>query len=195
MKISATILAAGRSSRMGEKNKLLLPVNGLPMIHLVCETVISAELSPVIVVTGFDHENVDRVIPKRIDKIVFNSNWESGMASSIYIAMSSLNDDVVGNMIVLGDMPKIKKETLDKLIEGFISHGGDRIVYPIYNNKQANPVIFPKRFFSTILSSVGDRGCKKVLKQYPDDAVAIPIHSDEVVLDCDTQDDYFLITS
>ena len=73
MKISATILAAGRSSRMGEKNKLLLPVNGLPMIHLVCETVISAELNPVIVVTGFDHENVDRVIPKRIDKIVFNS--------------------------------------------------------------------------------------------------------------------------
>jgi CTP:molybdopterin cytidylyltransferase MocA len=35
MIVSATILAAGSSSRMGEENKLLLPVNGIPMIRQV----------------------------------------------------------------------------------------------------------------------------------------------------------------
>ena len=195
MKISATILAAGKSSRMGDDNKLLLAVNGLPMINRVCKTIISAGLNPVIVVTGFDHKNVGKVIPKGIDKIVFNSNWESGMASSIYVAVSSLGDDVDGNMIVLGDMPKITKETLGQLIKKFIFNEGDRIIYPIYANRQANPVIFPKKYFPEILSSVGDRGCKKVLKQYPDDAVGVPVRSDEVILDCDTKDDYFQITN
>ena len=94
-------------------------------------------------------------------------------------------------MIVLGDMPMISKDTLQLLIEQFINEKGRRIIYPIYENRQANPVIFPQKYFSEILSSTGDRGCKKVLKQYPDDAIGVPIQSQEVVLDCDTKDDYF----
>ena len=72
---------------------------------------------------------------------------------------------------------------------------GKRIVYPIFSDQQANPVIFPKKYFNEILLSKGDRGCKKILKQYPDDAVGISIDSDEVILDCDTKDDYFRIVS
>ena len=56
---------------------------------------------------------------------------------------------------------------------------------------QANPVIFPKKYFQEILSTSGDRGCKKVLKQYPDDAVGVSIDLPEVVFDCDNEDDYF----
>ena len=50
---------------------------------------------------------------------------------------------------------------------------------------------FPRKYFKDILSSTGDKGCKKVLKQYPDDAVPVPVDSNEVILDCDTKDDYF----
>ena len=109
--------------------------------------------------------------------------------------MSLLPDTVDGNMIVLGDMPLLTTQTLNQLIERFCVHEGKQIIYPVYSGQQANPVIFPRKYFSEILSSKGDRGCKKVLKQYPDDAIRIPINSDEVILDCDTKDDYLRIIS
>ena len=191
MKVSATILAAGESSRMENGNKLLLPINEIPMISHVCNTVLTAGLDPVVVVTGCDNELVTQAIPAAINEIIYNSHWQSGMASSIYSGISALPKNIDGNMIVLGDMPMLSKNTLDLLIDEFIVQHGDHIIYPIYEERQANPVIFPKKYFQEILSTTGDRGCKKVLKQYPDDAIGVPIKSQEVVLDCDTKDDYF----
>ena len=83
--------------------------------------------------------------------------------------------------------------TINLLIDEFKKCNGDHIVYPIYKARQANPVIFPKKYFSEIMLSQGDRGCKKVLKKYPGDAIGIHINSDEVIIDCDTKDDYLLV--
>ena len=193
MIISATILAAGGSSRMGDENKLLLPFNGDMVINQICHTVLNSGLKPVIVVTGFQHRAVEPALPESIDQIAYNPNWEQGMAGSIYTGMSLLPDTVDGNMIVLGDMPLLTIHTLNRLIEKFCAHEGKQIIYPVYSGQQANPVIFPRKYFSEILSSAGDRGCKKILKQYPDDAIGISIDSEEVILDCDTKDDYFRI--
>jgi|TARA_Y100001949_G_scaffold156516_1_gene145453 molybdenum cofactor cytidylyltransferase len=191
VKVSAIILAAGQSSRMENGNKLLLPINEIPMISHVCNTVLTAGLDPVVVVTGFESDLVTQAIPTAINDIIYNSHWQSGMASSIYEGLSALPQNVDGNMIVLGDMPMISKDTLTLLIDEFIMLNGQHIIYPIYEERQANPVIFPKKYFQEILSSTGDRGCKKVLKQYPDDVVGVSIGSPEVVFDCDSEDNYF----
>ena len=191
MKVSAIILAAGQSSRMENGNKLLLPINEIPMISHVCNTVLTAGLDPVVVVTGFESDLVTQAIPTAINDIIYNSHWQSGMASSIYEGLSALPQNVDGNMIVLGDMPMISKDTLTLLIDEFSVQHGNHIIYPIYEDRQANPVIFPKKYFQEILSTTGDRGCKKVLKQYPDDAVGVSIGSPEVAFDCDNEDDYF----
>ena len=191
MKVSATILAAGQSSRMENGNKLLLPINGIPMISHVCNTVLKAALDPVVVVTGCDNELVTQAIPTAINEIIYNSHWQSGMASSIYSGISALPKNIDGNMIVLGDMPMLSKNTLDLLIDEFIVQHGDHIIYPVYEERQANPVIFPKKYFQEILTSTGDRGCKKILKQYSDDVVGVSIGLPEVVFDCDNEDDYF----
>lgn len=191
MKVSATILAAGQSSRMENGNKLLLPINEIPMISHICNTVLTAGLDPVVVVTGCDNELVTQEIPTAINEIIYNSHWQSGMASSIYSGISALPKNIDGNMIVLGDMPMLSKNTLDLLIDEFIVQHGDHIIYPIYEERQANPVIFPKKYFQEILSTTGDHGCKKVLKQYPDNAVGVSIGLPEVVFDCDDEDDYF----
>ena len=195
MIISATILAAGGSSRMGYENKLLLPLNGDLVINRICYTVLNSGMKPVIVVTGFQHTEIEKALPELIDQIAYNPNWEQGMAGSVYTGISLLPDTVDGNMIVLGDMPLLTTHTLNRLIEQFCIHDGKKIIYPVYSDQQANPVIFPRKYFSEILSSTGDRGCKKVLKQYPDDAIGISIDSEEVILDCDNKDDYYSILS
>ena len=193
MKISATILAAGASSRMGDVNKLLLLINKIPVIKIVCETIIKVNLDQVVLVTGYQSNEIKKVVPDKINEIIYNKNWKEGMMSSIYAGMSRLNNNIDGNLIVLGDMPLISVQTINILINTFKKNEGRNIVYPQYNSKQANPVIFPRKYFSEILISNGDRGCKKVLKKYPEDAIGININSDEVILDCDTRDDYLLV--
>jgi molybdenum cofactor cytidylyltransferase len=180
---------------MGDENKLLLPLNGDLVINRICHTVLNSGLKPVIVVTGFQHMEIEKALPELIDQIAHNPNWEKGMAGSVHTGMSLLPDTVDGNMIVLGDMPLLTTHTLNRLIEQFCIHDGKQIIYPVYSGQQANPVIFPRKYFSEILSSTGDRGCKKVLKQYPDDAIGISIDSEEVILDCDNKDDYYSILS
>lgn len=91
-------------------------------------------------------------------------------------------------------MPFLTASTLDMLREGFRRNSGKRIIYPSYDGRQANPVLFPKQYFGEIIAAEGEKGCKSVLKRHAAEAVAVPVDSDEVVLDCDTKEDYLRIT-
>ena len=189
MNISATILAAGSSQRMGD-NKLLLPFQDDTLINIVCKTIIDSYLKPVFVVTGFENKKVLESLPKSIDKIVYNEDWSRGMATSINKAISSLPNDIDGNMIVLGDMPLVTVKTINKLHQVFLNNNGNKIIYADYLGKQANPVIFPRKFFDEILHLNGDKGCKKIIYKNRKSSIGVPIDSSEVIFDCDTKDDY-----
>ena len=193
MKLAATILAAGRSRRMGSINKLLLLIENKPILKIVCENVIKAKLDQIILVTGYQSKEVLKVVPKDIIKVVQNHDWKKGMMTSIFAGMSKLKKNIDGNIIILGDMPFISAETIIHLKGEFEASNGQSIVYPIYQDRQANPVIFPKKYFSEILMSKGDKGCKRVLKKYPKASIGVRIKSEEVILDCDTKDDYFYL--
>ena len=189
MNISATILAAGSSQRMGD-NKLLLPFQDNTLINVVCKTIIDSYLKPVFVVTGFENKKVLESLPKSIDKIVYNEDWSRGMATSINKAISSLPNNIDGNMIVLGDMPLITVKTINKLHQVFLNNNGNKIIYADYLGEQANPVIFPRKFFDEILHLNGDKGCKKIIYKNRKSSIGVPIDSSEVIFDCDTKDDY-----
>ena len=189
MNISATILAAGSSQRMGD-NKLLLPFQDDTLINVVCKTIIDSYLKPVFVVTGFENKKVVESLPKSIDKIVYNEDWSRGMATSINKAISSLPNNIDGNMIVLGDMPLVTVKTINNLHQVFLNNNGNKIIYADYLGKQANPVIFPRKFFDEILHLNGDKGCKKIIYKNRKSSIGVPIDSSEVIFDCDTKDDY-----
>lgn len=195
MKISATIMAAGKSSRMAGKNKLLLDYGKSSIIRLVCETVIASRFDPVLIVTGFENEKIEEELSGLEIKLVYNPDWENGMATSINSGIAAIPEEINGNLIALGDMPLVGSYVLEKLSSAFDSNAGKRIIYPLYNNKQGNPVIFPQKYFAEILSSTGDRGCKKILKRYPENAIGIQVDSQEVVLDCDTPEDYLKLNN
>ena len=195
MRIGGIILAAGSSKRMGDRNKLLLKLDSRPIIKQVCKVALNTNLSPIYVVTGFQKNLIEKVIPSNIDKIIHNKDWNSGMASSIYAGLSCMPNSINGCMIILGDMPLIRVETINLLLSEFKNHLCKNIVFPVFRNNQANPVIFPKLFFPDILASNGDNGAKRILMKFADKSVGIPIESDEVILDCDTEDDYFLINT
>ena len=190
MNISATILAAGSSERMESVNKLLLPYKGEALIKIVSKTLIDSLLDPVFVVTGFEHNKVAKSIPKSLDKIIYNKDWRKGMSRSIYKAIFSLPANIDGNMIVLGDMPLITVKTLNELKSVFLSNNGEKIIYAEYFGKQANPVIFPKKYFKEMLLLKGENGCKDIISQNRKNTIGVSVDSSEVIFDCDTKGDY-----
>ena len=191
MNISATILAAGSSKRMGNINKLLLLYEGKSLISIACDTLINSKIKPILVITGFEHKKITNSLPKAIDSVIYNDNWSGGISTSINIGISSLPDTIDGNMIILADMPLIKVKTINKLREAFLKYDGEKIIYADYQGRQANPVIFPKKYFNNILSLKGDIGCKKIINQNKINSLGIGIDSSEVIFDCDTEKDYF----
>tara|TARA_Y100001970_G_C14182311_1_gene830505 strand:- start:691 stop:1296 length:606 start_codon:yes stop_codon:yes gene_type:complete len=190
LNISATILAAGSSQRMYGNNKLLLPFKNKTLIGAVCQTIVDSHLEPIFVITGFENRKVTKTLPKSIDKIIYNKEWSHGIAKSINKAIISLPKNIDGNMIVLGDMPLIRVQTINKLREVFLQNNGKNIIYADYLGRQANPVIFPRKYFEEILHLDGDKGCKKIIYKNRKSSIGVPIDSSEVIFDCDTKKDY-----
>ncbi|MCH7496960.1 MAG: nucleotidyltransferase family protein [Candidatus Marinimicrobia bacterium] len=190
VKVSALVLAAGGSSRMRGANKLLLPIEGLPMIATVCGAVLNAGCKPTIVITGFDPTALRAALQGVNVRFAHNPRWQTGMSSSIKVGLAALPKDADGVLIALADMPLVTVATLKELLAGFAAGGGRKIVYPVFDGVQGNPVLFPGKYFQEIAALTGDRGAKAVLQRHANDATAVAVATRAVILDCDEQEDY-----
>ena len=82
--ISAILLAAGQSKRMDGENKLIKKIQGSPLINLSVKNILTSSINELIIVLGHQREIIEKFIDKNEKiKIVFNKNFENGMASSI----------------------------------------------------------------------------------------------------------------
>ncbi len=194
MKVAAIILAAGGSSRMGGRNKLLLPVEGQPMVARVCGAVLQAGYDPLRVVTGHDQVAVATAVAAAVAaagvQTVHNGDWASGMASSIRTGLDALPEDADGVLVALGDMPLVGVDTLETLRRSFEAAGGDRIVFPEFDGRQGNPVLIPRKYFAELAAISGDRGGKALLKKHADESLAVAVRSAAVTIDIDSEEAY-----
>ncbi len=126
------ILAAGFSSRMEGKNKLLLPYKGKPLLLHAIEN--AKNYCPnITVITGYDRESILKVLPNYVNE-VFNSTPEQGQDSSIYKGLEAVNDDV---MIVPGDLPTLATNDFIKVEKLLSEH---KAVRAIANGTPSHPV-------------------------------------------------------
>lgn len=190
MKIGAIILAAGDSSRMEHTNKLLLVISGRPIIYRIVSSVITAGFTPIHVVIGYESHQIKTAVKSQKIITVMNKQWRTGIAGSIIAGVKSLPQTINGVAIIHGDMPLLVSSTLKKLMLAFETSRGEKIIYPVFESQQGNPVLFPKPFFPHIFNISGDNGCKSILKTHPDKTLGVLIDSEEVILDCDTREDY-----
>ena len=188
--VAAVVLAAGGSTRMQAGHKLLLPVNGRPMIATVVDQVLAADFRPLVVVTGFNGRAIIKALEGLPVKGVVNRHWRQGLASSLKAGLQALKPEVQGALFVLADMPLVDVKTLVELREQFTKQGCNTIVYPAHQGRQGNPVLFPRRFFSEIMALKGDRGAQGVLRRHAADSIALPVDSRAVLVDFDTDQDY-----
>jgi molybdenum cofactor cytidylyltransferase len=187
--IAAVVLAAGTSQRMGSDNKLLLPWEDKTIIGSVVDAAAAADCSEVIVVLGHQADSVRRALMDRPVQIAMNDDFETGMASSIVKGVQATGNPAAGIMILLGDMPAIRTETLNELCTEFRRHGGTRIVIPVADGRQGNPVLFPISLRAELLALSGDKGAKSLLTKYNDQLVTMQVDDRGILNDIDRPED------
>ncbi|MCC6568184.1 MAG: putative selenium-dependent hydroxylase accessory protein YqeC [Anaerolineales bacterium] len=192
--VAGIILAAGESSRYGQP-KQLLDWKGEPFVRVVARRALEAGLAPVVVVTGANAERVESAVRDLNVKIVRNSEWKSGQASSIREgtfaltpAPLPLGEGYAGACIfLLVDQPQITTSILQALVERH-AKGLHSVVAPMVMDRRANPVLFDRRTFADLLTLEGDTGGRAIFHKHQ--VEYLPWHDDRLLLDVDTPEQY-----
>ena len=175
MRVDAIVLAAGRSSRMGGPNKLLALFGGRPLVRLTAETARGSRAGEVVVITGHQDERVAAALAGLDVRLAHNSDYQSGLASSLKTGMRAISPDATGALIMLGDMPGVTAAGLDRLIAAFAKSGGAAIVRATHGGKRGNPVILPRALFHEILKLEGDTGARHIVESQSNPVVDVEI--------------------
>lgn len=189
---SAIVPAAGMSTRMGSQNKLLLPINGKTLIERTVDTLIGSNIDETIVVVGHQGELVKAVLTGKDIVIVENPNYKEGMASSIRAGVAAARPGAGALLICLADQPLLEPADLNRIISAMVDARacGKSIVVPFFKGQRGNPVILDAIYRNAMIDVVGDIGCKKIIKQHPDEVYALEMETDHVVRDVDTIEEY-----
>lgn len=183
------ILAAGNSSRLG-KPKQLLQYNGYTLLR---NTIIQAKLVPdsaVIVVTGAYKKNIDEELAYTAAKIVYNPEWETGMASSIAIGLQQLrlhNPQIKTCIVTVCDQPFLTAQVFKDLVDQY-KISGKGIIASAYADTLGTPVLFGSNYFEELENLSGHEGARKLIQLYIDDVAFVAF--ERGAIDIDTIEDY-----
>jgi molybdenum cofactor cytidylyltransferase len=185
--VSAVVLAAGRSTRMGGPNKLLAELNGQKLVRIVTEQALASKAEDVIVVTGHQAELVEKALAGLNVTFVRNPDFAAGLASSVKAGISAVPARADGAVICLGDMPMISAGLIDHLIEAFAPDRGNLIAVPVSGGRRGNPVLWSRRFFNELMTLDGDIGARHLIARHNEAVAEVPVEGDGAFLDIDTQ--------
>lgn len=187
-KISALILAAGRSTRMGDF-KPLLPLNGQTIIEILIELFRSAGISEILVVLGHRAAEIRTVLEKQGIPWVINEQYDSGMFSSIQAGVKNLSPDCGAFFLEPADIPLVRPETLSRLIS-VRREKKARICHPCHLGRRGHPPLLSAVLIPDILAFDEPGGMRALLSRYSEDALNVDCGDPGILVDLDTPKDY-----
>ena len=163
----AILLAAGLSRRMGARNKLLLTVDGVPMIRKMVDTYHAATGQPVLVVTGHQADRVSAVLDNAPADIHFNARYAEGRATSVTCGLRAVGPaDRI--LIGLGDQPHLRVRDIAALLMAHDSADPAKISIPMHDGVRGNPIVIPMALRARLLDDPHSPGCKKFTRAHPE---------------------------
>ncbi len=185
-RVAALVLAAGRSTRMGDVNKMLALVNGQPMVARVVDAVVTSTAAPAIVVTGHQADDVRRVLSERAVTVVENPDYAAGLSTSLKRGLVAVPPGIDGVLVCLGDMPRVTTSQINRLIHAFDPAAGRAICVPTHGGKRGNPVLWSRRFIPEMLEIAGDVGARHLIGAYADLVFEVEMGDPGILFDIDT---------
>jgi molybdenum cofactor cytidylyltransferase len=187
--VSAILLAAGESRRMGAINKLTLAVDGEPLLRRTVRMLSDSHLAELVVVLGHQAQAAQALLQGLDVRTVVNADYREGQMSSVHCGLAALTRPGDGVMICLCDQPLLSTQDIDFLIDTYAQRGG-AIIVPTYQGRRGNPIMLSYAHREQILGGGRNLGCKHLIERNPDLVTTVEMDNDHIVFDLDTPEDY-----
>jgi molybdenum cofactor cytidylyltransferase len=184
-RVCGLVLAAGGSSRLGRPKQLLL-YRGATLLDAVLDTARACAFDQLVVALGGAAEEVRAAVDLRGADVVVNDAFGSGCSSSIAAAMAAVRDDVGVVVLLLGDQPGVRPQSVRALLHG---RGGAPLAVCAYDDGRGHPFAFERAVFGDLRALHGDKAVWKLLDQRAADVVEVRVPG-PVPRDVDTWEDY-----
>jgi len=186
--VAGVVLAAGLSNRFGDEDKLLATLDGDPLVVHAVRTLVRADIDAVAVVVDPDSgvaTTLESAFPDL--ELVENPDAAAGQATSVRRGVAWARRDHDAVLFALGDMPRVRPETVGRLVEAWRDGDGSALAAG-YDGQRGNPALFDRRHFDALAALSGDTGGRSVFAAATDSAV---VETDDpgVRVDVDTAAD------
>jgi molybdenum cofactor cytidylyltransferase len=188
--ISAIILAAGESVRMGQP-KLLMEWNNRTILEQTIDNYLGSAVNETIVVIGYKAHEMEIAIGERSVITVLNPHYTKGMSTSVKTGLEFVSVKARGILLALADQPLLDKKIINRLVEAF-NQSDKGIIIPVHRGKRGNPVILDVKYRKDMLALTGDVGAKEIVERNIGDVLEIEV-GEYAVADLDTPEDYKIL--
>lgn len=198
-KLSAVLVAAGLSRRMGNQNKLLLDVQGVPMVRRAALMLCECPFEQVVVVVGHQQAAVRKALAGLAITVITNEDYNSGQHSSVRAGLSAarriggtdaLDGSTSGAMICLADQPWLTAEDLLALWRIFDNRNRGNILIPRFEGQRGNPVVMgPAAVEAAAVAEVSAAGGRRFVDENDPDVEFWDGASRQFVQDVDSPQD------
>ena len=194
-RVGAVVLAAGRSARFraaggAGATKLVAKLGDKPIVRMATEAALASKARPVIVVTGHARASVEAALAGLDVEWAHNAEFSSGLASSLRVGLAAMPADVAGALVLLGDMPSVKAQLIDALIDAFLAKEGALAAAPTRGGQRGNPVLLGRGLFEAAMRLQGDEGARRLIGSLgAGELIEVEAPDAGVVADIDTPSD------
>ena len=188
--LAAVLMAAGAGTRMGQRPKSLLELDGVPLICRQVMALRQAGVSELVLVLGHHAKDIEAAVKALKVSVVINPDPDAGPVGSQRLGLQSLSGHSDAVLMALADQPLLDAADLRQLIQAFDQRlPGSALVYPRVDGQPGNPVIFTAAVRAAMLACPPDVGCKQWRQAHAPQAEAFDCHNLHFMQDVDTPED------
>jgi molybdenum cofactor cytidylyltransferase len=183
--VTALVLAAGGSRRLGEP-KQLLPLGDSTVLGTVLDVVRTCSLDQRLCVIGGAAGRVRGAVDLTGFDVVENPSFGEGCSSSIAAALRAVDVRAQTLVLILGDQPGLSPASVAALVTG---RGEAPIAACRYEDGRGHPLAFDRSLFGELASMHGDKAVWKLMDRHASRVVEVPL-AGLIPRDVDTREDY-----
>jgi CTP:molybdopterin cytidylyltransferase MocA len=187
-KISAIILAAGYSSRMGTL-KPMLKLGGETILERAIKLFCDSGIEDVIVVVGHRANEIISHVENCTTRAITNEHFERGMFSSVKAGVNALRPESEAFFVLPVDISLVRPRTIKDLLEAY-RNGNSQIIFPAFLGKRGHPPLISASCRNEILSYCGDDGLRGFFRKHDRDSKRVEVADEMILFDLNTPADY-----
>jgi probable selenium-dependent hydroxylase accessory protein YqeC len=188
-RVTAVILAAGESQRMGQ-TKQLMPWGDTTVLGQTIRNAQQSAAHDVVVVTGHEAPAVAALAAEKDAVTVHNPDYAAGeMLSSLQAAVRQLSGDRAAVLVMLADQPMVTAAILDQILVAYWQGESD-LIAPEFDGRRGNPVLIGRRYFAELLTLPAGSAPRDLVRRYASDLHLVAVESDAVVQDIDRPENH-----